>query len=273
MNCARCQAKLPEGKYQCRMCRHWNNQEIGVVSSETSNSGEVIRLSKVKTAKLDRIESGPWDYVFGGGMVRTSICLLGGKRGAGKSTLFLHMCAAIAKKLNRPVAYIATEESVEQIKERADRLGIPEEVQELIIMISAMGGLPDIGAILIKEGPAAVFLDSLQGLAGESEDVALQLARLMKEISVRIKAPIIMSAHVNKSDDIAGLEAVQHVVDSVMTFFPDDVGIRELMVEKNRDGKAFISTTFRMTATGLEVLELMCDMENEDLDDEEDEDE
>lgn len=251
------------------MCRHWNNQEVGITSSETSTQG-VIRLSKVKTAKLDRIISGPWDYVFGGGIVRTSICLLGGKRGAGKSTLFLQMCWAMVIALKKPVAYIATEESVEQIKERADRLGIPEEVQELIIMISAMGGLPDIGSILIKEDPAAVFLDSLQGLAGESEDVALQLARLMKEISVRIKAPIIMSAHVNKSDDIAGLEAVQHVVDSVMTFFPDDVGVRELMVEKNRDGKAFISTTFRMTATGLEVLELMCDMENEqDFEDDE----
>lgn len=271
MNCERCQAKLPEGKFQCKMCRHWNNQQIGVVSSETSTQG-VIRLSKVKTAKLDRILSGPWDYVFGEGIVRTSICLMGGKRGAGKSTLFLQMAAAIGKAVGKPVAYIATEESLEQIKERADRLGLTEEEQENIIMISAMGGLPNIGDILLAQELAAAFLDSLQGLAGESEDVALQLARLMKEITVRGKFPTIMSAHVNKSDDIAGLEAVQHVVDSVMTFFPDDVGVRELMVEKNRDGKAFISTTFRMTATGLEVLELRCDMENEEeFEDEEDE--
>ncbi len=273
MNCERCKAPLPKDKFQCRMCRHWNNKEVGIVSSETSTVGDVVRLSKVKTAKLDRMISGPWDYVFGGGIVRTSICLMGGKRGAGKSTLFLQMSAAMGTK-EKPAAYIATEESLEQIKERADRLLITELEQENIIMISAMGGLPDIGSILQREMPGAVFLDSLQGLAGESEDVALQLARLMKEISVRIKAPIIMSAHVNKADDIAGLEAVQHVVDSVMTFFPDEIGVRELMVEKNRDGKAFISTTFKMTATGLEVLELMCDMEDEINDDnEEDEDE
>ncbi len=260
MNCQYCNNKLPEGKYNCRKCGQWTTRDFEQTRSSEAN-GDICRLSQVQAAKLSRIKSGPWDYVFGGGIVQTSCCLLGGKRGAGKSTLFLQMADAIIPVIKRPVMYIATEESKEQIKDRGDRLEIKN--QHEIIMVPAMGGLPNLNEVLDKEKPGFVFLDSLQGLAGESEDVALALARLMKEVAVRLKCPVIMSAHVNKSDEIAGLEAVQHVVDSVMTFFPDEVGIRELMVEKNRDGKAFISTTFKMTERGLEVLELEVDAEDE----------
>lgn len=274
MDCRYCQHKLPDNKYRCKACGKWNDREErqNAASSGTSDA-DVIRLSKVKPGVLTRIQSGPWDYVFGGGIAQTSVCLLGGKRGAGKSTLFLQMARAIWPIIKpRPVIYIATEESKEQIKDRADRLGLTEEDQDQIAMVSAMGGLPNINEILERENPGFIFLDSLQGLAGESEDVALALARLMKEFATKLKCPVIMSAHVNKSDDIAGLEAVQHVVDSVMTFFPDEAGIRELMVEKNRDGKAFIATTFKMTEKGLEVLELMVDVE-EEYEEDEDEDE
>ena len=274
MDCRYCQHKLPDLKYRCKMCGKWNDRdERQRAASSGTDSADVIRLSKVKPGVLTRIKSGPWDYVFGGGIAQTSVCLLGGKRGAGKSTLFLQMARAIWPVISpRPVVYIATEESKEQIKDRADRIGLSEKDQEQIAMVSAMGGLPNINDILEKENPGFIFLDSLQGLAGESEDVALVLARLMKEFATKLKCPVVMSAHVNKSDDIAGLEAVQHVVDSVMTFFPDESGVRELMVEKNRDGKAFIATTFKMTETGLEVLELMVDVEDE-YEEEEEEDE
>lgn len=274
MNCRYCQHKLPENKYRCKACGKWNyrEEENSQSSKTTTEPAEVIRLSKVKPGVLTRIQSGPWDYVFGGGVAQTSVCLLGGKRGAGKSTLFLQMAAAIAPIIApRPVVYMATEESKEQIKDRADRIGLTEKEQDAIAIVPAMGGLPNVNDILEKENPGFIFLDSLQGLAGESEDVALALARLMKEFAVKLKCPVVMSAHVNKSDDIAGLEAVQHVVDSVMTFFPDEAGVRELMVEKNRDGKAFIATTFKMTELGLEVLELMVDIEEEFAEDDEEE--
>lgn len=268
MNCRFCLHTLPLGKYHCKHCGKWTTEE-SIQSSRTSPSGSVVRLSEVEVLELDRIKSGPWDYVFGGGIVKTSTTLIGGKRGSGKSTLFLQMASAIAKVLKLPPAYIATEESNKQIKARANRLDIDN--QKDIIMISAMGGLPNLPEILLRECPCIIFLDSLQGLAGESEDMALALARLMKDITVKLEAPTIMSAHVNKSDEIAGLEAVQHVVDCVMTFFPDDVGIRELMVEKNRDGKAYIATTFKMTEKGLEVLELEVDVEEDGIEEEDDE--
>lgn len=270
MKCVLCGKELAPNKMQCPSCKMWNVDKLSSApgtSSETSGP-DYITLDKVTSAKKDRILCGPWDYVFGGGIVRTSCNLIGGAPGAGKSTLFLQMADAMGGKLQKEVAYIATEEALEEIKERAERLKLKNI--HLVGMISAMGGLPNVSEILEKHKPAAIFLDSVQGLAGQSEQVAIELCNIMKKVATIRKAPVMISSHVNKSDEIAGLMALQHVVDCTSTFFPDEHGIRIHEIEKNRNGRAFISTTYEMTETGLEVLELEADKADEVIDDEDD---
>jgi DNA repair protein RadA/Sms len=268
--CSLCEAALNPNKIQCPACKYWNVTalEYSPGSSKTKHP-EYITLDKVNSSKLDRIMSGPWDYVFGGGLARTSCTIIGGAPGAGKSTLFIQMADAIANAIQKEVAYIATEESLEQIKERGERLELKN--LKFIGMIPAMGGLPNVADILNHHKPAAIFLDSVQGLAGNSEAIAVELCNIMKKTAVLRNAPVIISSHVNKSDEIAGLMALQHVVDATMTFFPDETGVRILEVEKNRNGRAFISTTFKMTEKGLVVLELEADKEEEMSDDYEEE--
>lgn len=265
MNCSRCSSHIPDGRLQCPKCKQVQTRVAhGGVSTLSSGTtvDESITLDKAKSADVTRIISGPWDYCFGGGLVLTSCALVGGAPGAGKSTLFLQMAGAVALKLQDEVCYIATEESINEIKARADRLKVPN--QNKIRMISAMGGMPNVGAILAKHKPKGIWLDSLQGLAGESEAASLEFCRIMKQVAVNTNAPVIISSHVNKSDEIAGLMANQHVVDSIHTFFPDQDGVRIWEVEKNRHGRAFISTTYEMTETGLEVLELEADKQDRD---------
>lgn len=258
MKCSLCGKELTPGKMQCPSCKMWNVHALeNAPGSSENRHPDYITLDKVTSAKKDRILCGPWDYVFGGGIVRTSCNLIGGAPGAGKSTLFLQMADAMAKVLQKEVAYIATEEALEEIKERAERLKLKNI--HLVGMISAMGGLPNVSEILEKHKPAAIFLDSVQGLAGQSEQVAIELCNIMKKVATVRKAPVMISSHVNKSDEIAGLMALQHVVDCTSTFFPDESGVRVHEIEKNRNGKAFISTTYEMTETGLVVLELEAD--------------
>lgn len=267
MKCKLCETELKPGLMQCQSCKFWNLDALsngpGVAPGEKKYP-DYILLDEVEDSENDRIISGPWDYVFGGGIVTTSCTIIGGAPGAGKSTLFIQMADAISRKLKRDVAYIATEESLKQIKGRAKRLKLLPNKN--LGMIAAMGGLPNVSEILNRVKPAAIFLDSVQGLAGNSEDVAVELCNILKKVAVLREAPVIISSHVNKSDEIAGLMALQHVVDATMTFFPDESGVRILEVEKNRDGQAFISTTFQMTEFGLEVLELEADKEEQEVD-------
>lgn len=236
-------------------------------------------LKDVQPDPRPRIKSGPWDWCFGCsfsektqrvealGIICTSARIVGGERGGGKSTLFLQIAQAVSVLLQREVALVLTEESKEQVKGRADRLGLDSP---WIRLIPAMGEIPNIRELLLEIKPCMTFIDSLQGLAGDSEEGALVLSRLGKEIAVKTRGPVIMSSHVTKDGQIAGKEAVQHVVDAIDTFFVEetDGNIRRHEVEKNRDGKAYVSTLYRMTERGL----IWLSDEGGDEDEREDED-
>lgn len=205
-------------------------------------------LDDVTVDEASRIQSGPWDFCFGGGIVDDSVHIVGAEAGCGKSTLFLKMAHAIAAKLQRETCLIATEESKEQIARRKLRLMIPKP--SLIRIIPAMGEIVAVEELLLQLKPCMVFLDSLHGLSGESDEVALIIARLMKRVAVKLKSPVLMAGHVNKDGDLAGLEAIRHVIDGVhMMHVEGDTRVWE--VEKNRDGRAFISSFYEMTGTGL----------------------
>jgi DNA repair protein RadA/Sms len=262
MNCSNCHSELPAGKAQCTSCKTWNVVDIEDLGDQT------VTLDKVKSAEADRIKIGDWGLVWGGGIVKTSVTLLGGAPGAGKSTLLLQLSDLIVEsekhQVRKEILYIATEEALEEIKLRADRLNIKN--LQYIRMAPAMGGGLDLAKIMANREPVAVIIDSLQGFAGDNLIGQVHICETAKKAAVMLNAPFILISHVTKDGELAGLNDLQHAVDTTMTFFPDETGIRMLEVTKNRFGRAFVHLVCEMGEHGLSILEETED-ETEDSDD------
>ncbi len=279
--CNLCQAKLSDGKYKCTNCGIWNIEDTS--KPHESKNGEdpdgTITLDKVKAEDAARITTGPWDFCWGGGIVQTSTTLIGGSPGAGKTTLLLQIIDKICGDLSDTVnekgegqcLYIAAEQSLPEIQLTAIRLQLQHKKN--IRMVPAMGGYANIGEILHKRKPKFVVLDSLQGLTGDDDGAQLAVLDIVKKHAVELKCPIVIISQVTKDGELAGLNKLQHHVDTTMSFFPEDDGIRILDVMKNRFGRAFISQAFEMTETGLVHLPGYEGPGDEDEDDEEDLDE
>lgn len=282
--CRLCDAELKDGKYKCTSCGSWNTEET--IKEKVSVNGEdtdgTITLDKVKAEDAARIATGPWDFCWGGGIVQTSTTLIGGSPGAGKTTLLLQiedkicgdMSETVYEKGEGQCLYIAAEQSLPEIQLTAVRLQL--KYKKNIRMVPAMGGYANIGEILHKRKPKFVVLDSLQGLTGDDDSAQLAVLDIVKKHAVELKCPIVIISQVTKDGELAGLNKLQHHVDTTMSFFPEDDGIRILDVMKNRFGRAFISQAFEMTETGLVHLpdyDGPGDEDEDEDDDEEDEDE
>lgn len=250
--CNRCEEKFPEDRSQCPHCGHWNVE--GDV--DLDNDGTLL-LSEVQREEFRRIQTGPWDIAFGKdretnvpGIVTTSVTLLGGAPGAGKSTTSIQICDAIAKARGREAFYIGAEEGKAEYAERAARLKLDLSG----IRIYPMGARGDIAAILKKRRPSAVVVDSLPGLTNDPAEAAI-ICKNFKDIAVELDAPVIIIDHVTKDGDLAGLMELQHHVDTLLTMFPvQNTEIRDLSVMKNRFGVANFSTYLLMTGEGLIAL-------------------
>ena len=160
-------SRLPGWSGQCNQCGEWNTiKEVRLGSSKSvrDNSGyagalsEVRLLSEVNLTQTERISSGlsELDRVLGGGLVKGSVVLIGGAPGAGKSTILLQAIAHIAGKL--PVLYISGEESLQQIAERAHRLGL----KTANIQMLAETSVQRICQVLDEIKPQVVIIDSIQ---------------------------------------------------------------------------------------------------------------
>lgn len=247
--------KIPADKLQCPKCKQL------VFNKEVKRDSSVL-LKDVKSNDIDRIKTGPWDIIWGEnfktkerGIARSSVNLLAGAPGGGKSTLILQIADQVANL--GEVVYLLAEEPDEQVKARADRLGI--EWQGRIRLVDMMQGDADISATIALYRPILLLLDSVSALAGDNLQASIGICKAVKRFCAKQKIPAIVTSHVNKSGDIGGLEALQHEVDSTITFFPDegegeDVP-RILHVEKNRNGRAFVSYALLMTETGLVPLD------------------
>jgi len=210
--------------------------------------------------------TGPWDICFGGGIVTTSVTLIGGEPGAGKSTMSLQLSNEIARITNREIIYVGAEESAEEIKHRAMRL---ELTHMHLIRVHPMGSNADLGAILLNRKPSAVILDSLPGLVSDPE-MAVELCGRFKDYAVELNCPIIVIDHVTKDNEFAGFKALEHKVDTTIAFNVDDGGLRYLTTIKNRFGPAHVSVMMKMTEKGL-FLGKHTEDNDEDNDDNEDE--
>jgi len=255
MKCVSCGVMLPEGKYRCvnPKCHYWN-----VVGTVRNFQDDTVLLSDAKLAEVERVQTGIVDSCFGGeepdvGIVRTSVALLGGDPGAGKTTLCLQLSDLFAGKYKQETLYIANEQDAAEIKTTGGRLHLKNMGR--IRIVKAMGGVQtDIGAYLLHYKPCFIVLDSVTKWSGEDMNLAVTICQRLKDYTVRLNAPSIIVNQVTKGGEHAGLNKMQHAVDTTMLFEvwgenPDDP--RRLHVRKNRFGPAPVSQYFEMTAQGL----------------------
>lgn len=252
---------------QCPSCKSWNTfvEEKVSTSSKSKivsgiNKSTVTTLKEVTNEDGERINTGfdELDRVLGGGIVVGSLTLVGGDPGIGKSTLLLQVCRNLANAGLR-VLYISGEESLRQIKIRADRLG--ETNDNLKVLCDT--DLSNIESVLKDEKPEFVIIDSIQtmykeevgsapgsvGQVRESTNVLMQLAK-------GLNIPIVIVGHVTKEGVVAGPRVLEHMVDTVLYFEGDrHESYRVLRSVKNRFGATNEIGVFEMRNDGLrEVL-------------------
>jgi DNA repair protein RadA/Sms len=218
-------------------------------------SQPILRLVDVEASESERIPTGvpELDRVLGGGLVPASLVLVGGEPGVGKSTLLLAALSAVSK--DRRALLVTGEESVAQVKLRAERLGGAERVE-----ILAETELETVCATLEAERPDVCVIDSIQtlysaevgsapGSVAQVREAAARLLRTAKEHGVAT----ILVGHVTKDGSVAGPRVLEHLVDCVLQFEGDRYHAhRVLRATKNRFGSTNELGVFEMTGTGLE---------------------
>jgi DNA repair protein RadA/Sms len=242
---------------KCPGCSSFGTLVEDVVAASTAKvpPQPLLRLVDVETAEAERIPTGvpELDRVLGGGLVPASLVLVGGEPGVGKSTLLLTALASISKE--RRALLVTGEESVAQVKLRAERLGGAACVE-----ILAETELETVLATLEAERPDVCVIDSVQtlyssdvgsapGSVAQVREAAARLLRAAKELGVAT----ILVGHVTKDGTVAGPRVLEHLVDCVLQFEGDRYHAhRVLRAAKNRFGSTNELGVFEMTGSGLE---------------------
>ena len=266
--CQNCGAVSQRWQGKCDACGEWNTiiEEgaaltggVGAASARKGLVGRPFALESLsgESRPVERIVTGigELDRVAGGGFVPGSATLIGGEPGIGKSTLLIQACAALAMRGGR-VVYVSGEESTEQVRLRAGRLGLSKAP----VQLAAQTLVEDIIATLASgETPRFVIVDSIQTMwsdAVESAPGTVSQVRASSQALIRFAkssgAAVIMVGHVTKDGQIAGPRVVEHMVDAVMSFEGDGAhAFRVLRATKNRFGATDEIGVFEMTGAGL----------------------
>lgn len=265
--CKECGFESPKWLGQCPGCKEWDSfVEEPVVKTAAGRSVTVTehrepsKLSEIVTNDEVRTLTGigELDRVLGGGIVTGSLVLVGGDPGIGKSTLLLQMCKQLAEA-GKDVLYVSGEESVKQIKMRADRLGT---FQKELFLLSETD-LDIVTEVIGRKKPEIVIIDSIQtmyreeigsapGSVSQVRETTSTLMRLAKSLPVSI----FIVGHVTKEGVVAGPRVLEHMVDTVLYFEGDGgASYRFLRGVKNRFGSTDEIGVFEMRGNGLvEVL-------------------
>ena len=268
--CSECGFTQPKWLGRCPECGSWNTMEECIHDPNALSSvapGNIavkvkpIALSDVSAMNDDRFSTGikEFDRVLGGnGAVKRSAILLGGEPGIGKSTLLLQTASLCSKLNNTTVLYVSGEESASQIKARADRLSL--DTSSIKIMCTMR--LEDITDAVNELKPALVIIDSIQTVysieGGIIPGTVNQLKYCTNELVGWVKendSVLIMTCHVTKDGNIAGPKALEHMVDTVISFERNNDEIRFLRAYKNRFGSVDELGIFEMTPAGLETVD------------------
>lgn len=268
-SCGKCGHTSAKWLGKCPACNEFNTYTEETIEPERSKKGAEYRrfeeaklspLADVKITAEERLVTGisEADRVFGGGIVKGSLALLGGEPGAGKSTLALMIADKIASQ-GKKALYISGEESETQIKLRADRIGAAGS-KNLLLLIET--GIEKITAIIEKEQPALVVVDSIQTVYKEDIDAVAGSVSQVKEscahllyTAKRTGIPVIIIGHVTKDGMIAGPKMLEHMVDAVMYFESEEYyRFKILRAVKNRFGSTNEIGVFEMTGAGLREI-------------------
>uniref|UniRef100_UPI004026013C DNA repair protein RadA n=1 Tax=Eubacterium sp. TaxID=142586 RepID=UPI004026013C len=265
--CSECGYESAKWYGKCPGCGEWNtmSEEIPVSASSKGNKKlsasvqPILRLNEITGDVEKRISTGinEFDRVLGGGIVQGSLVLIGGDPGIGKSTILLQICEHLGKTCD--VLYVSGEESANQIKLRANRLGVT--TNRLGVLAQT-----DVGIIVetVKsEKPDIVIIDSIQTMiydecsssAGSVTQVR-ECTNIFMHMAKSLGIPVFVVGHVNKDGAIAGPKVLEHIVDTVLYFEGErNYSYRILRGVKNRFGSTNEIGVFEMRQSGLAEVE------------------
>lgn len=264
--CQECGNESTKWLGQCPACKSWNTfveEKIVVGANKHSGKAEAMAptsILDVTTSEDTRIGTGmkELDRVLGGGIVKGSLALVGGDPGIGKSTLLLQVCRNLTATENK-VLYASGEESLQQIKLRAERLG--GFTKDMLLLCET--NLDVVENAITKVKPEVVVIDSIQTMyleevgsgAGSVSQVREVTSRLMR-IAKQLEVAIFIVGHVTKEGTVAGPRTLEHMVDTVLYFEGEKNAIyRVLRGVKNRFGSTNEIGVFEMKDTGLYEVE------------------
>ncbi|MBN2778156.1 MAG: DNA repair protein RadA [Bacteroidales bacterium] len=263
--CQNCGYISPKWVGKCSNCNSWNSfieemqsvEPKGLKSKTQATAGNAIKISEIRRREITRIKL-PYDEfnrVLGGGLVPGSLVLLGGEPGIGKSTLVLQ---TVLNLKDQKVLYVSGEESENQIKLRAERIGIKNDN----CYIYTETNIEKIIATIKSIEPQIIIIDSVQTVASadltSSPGTVSQVrecTRLLQEYAKEFEIPVILIGHINKDGDIAGPMSLEHIVDAVFQFEGDNNHYyRLLRPKKNRFGSTYEIGVFEMQNYGLKEI-------------------
>lgn len=276
--CQSCGSQSPKWVGKCSGCGEWNSYVEEVVGKmnesilSSSNNGALSKPLKIRdigTEHQERIDTcnGELNRVLGGGIVPGSLILIGGEPGIGKSTLVLQL----ALQMKKNILYVSGEESVQQIKLRANRLGSNDSecllvsetsLEKILLHLDAIK--PDIVIIDSIQTVATDTIESATGSVGQIRECTARLLRYAKERSVAM----LLIGHITKDGHIAGPKILEHMVDTVLQFEGDqNYMYRILRSVKNRFGSTSEIGIYEMRSDGLREVDNPSELLLSDRDD------
>ena len=266
--CQNCGHEETKWLGQCPMCKEWNtfveekviaSSVSAIVKTDRDIEKKIVALSQVNTDEQKRFQTGmkELDRVLGGGIVPGSLVLVGGDPGIGKSTLLLQVCQKLAGE--RQVLYISGEESLSQIKLRANRMGDFSDNMKLFCETN-LGTIRD---VIEKKQPEFVVIDSIQTMYSEevasapgSVSQVRESTNVFMQLAKGLGITIFIVGHVTKEGTVAGPRVLEHMVDTVLYFEGDrHASYRILRGVKNRFGSTNEIGVFEMRQNGLVEVE------------------
>ena len=268
--CQSCGYESSKWMGQCPGCKEWNTfveevvdkKSAGTLAKQkaTASEAKVLPLSQIEMTYDKRVSTDmkELDRVLGGGIVQGSMVLVGGDPGIGKSTLLLQVCRNLSEH-NIKVLYISGEESLQQIKIRAERIGNFGDSLKLLCETN----LDTIKAVIDREKPQIVVIDSIQTMFNEEVSSApgsvsqvRESTGVLMQIAKGMGISIFIVGHVTKEGVVAGPRVLEHMVDTVLYFEGDrHAAYRILRGVKNRFGSPNEIGVFEMRQDGLVEVE------------------
>ena len=260
--CSECGAESPKWQGKCPSCGAWNTMVEEKISAKSSKNAAGVRRAKSKIQKVTEIElneeprikmpSNELNRVLGGGLVAGSLVLIGGEPGIGKSTLVLQNILSIRSK---KILYVSGEESAQQLKMRADRIGRMSDN----VLIACETSLENIFEHIDEVSPELLIVDSIQTIASDEIESSAGSVSQVRECASRLlkyakesNVPVLLIGHINKEGSIAGPKVLEHIVDAVLQFEGDSQYLyRILRSIKNRFGSTSEIGIYEMCQKGL----------------------